>query len=427
MSTGLCGGGPDDPSHAVPGGPPLAGVRVLDYSQYVAGPFATMLLADLGADVIKVEPPRGDSWRHYSPHAPGQSTYFYSLNRNKRSVVLDLKTAEGRAASERLLATADAVVLNLPPRRAALFGLDRDAVGRINPRAVWTCVSAFGSSGPDSERLGYDLIAQALSGLLMADVHPSDEVPRRSGDIPFADITTGLLACVSVLAGLHRRTAGLAPGVEVSLFGAALATQVQRFVRLEPAAASASPTAGVTRSDLDARARAIRAGEELEPYYRVYQTVDGYVALACLNPAQRRGVLDLLGLDDPWVDDPQAPPADAAERSRRAALPGRFAEAFRRESSGHWIALLGSRRVPAGEVRQLDALFDDEQARRNGLVQSVEQPGTGRVDLLGNVFKVDGVSRPAARRAPMLGEHTAEVLASLPAPAPTTGGASAVT
>ncbi|MEW2385913.1 CoA transferase [Micromonospora sp. NPDC047707] len=401
---------------------PLAGVRVLDYAQYVAGPLATMLLADLGADVVKVEGPRGDAWRHYEPHAPGQSNYFYSLNRNKRSVMLDLKTAEGRAASDRLIATADAVVHNLPPARAESFGLDRDNVHQLNPRAVCVSISAFGSQGPDSGRLGYDLIAQALSGLLMADVRVGDEVPRRSGGIPMADLTTGLLAAISVLAGLHQRASDEAPGIEVSLLGAALTTQVQRFVRRERAEAGRAPARPVTRAEIDAIARATAAAEELEPYYRCYETADGYIALACLNVSQRRQVLDVLGLDDPWVENPQADPANPAERSHRVATHQRFVAAFRHRTTAEWITLLGFRNIPVGEVRQLSQLFDDEQVQTNGLVQCVHQPGTGQVRLLGNLFMIDGVAAPARRHAPGLGEHTREVLDSLPTIHTTEGG-----
>ncbi|MFF0371170.1 MULTISPECIES: CaiB/BaiF CoA transferase family protein [unclassified Micromonospora] len=394
---------------------PLAGVRVLDYAQYVAGPLATMLLADLGADVVKVEGPGGDAWRHYEPHAPGQSNYFYSLNRNKRSVMLDLKTAEGRAASDRLIATADAVVHNLPPARAAAFGLDRDNVRRLNPRAVYVSISAFGSQGPDSGRLGYDLIAQALSGLLMADVRVGDEVPRRSGGIPMADLTTGLLAAISVLAGLHQRASDEAPGIEVSLLGAALTTQVQRFVRLEQSVATKEPARPLTRAGIEATAKATAAAEELEPYYRCYETADGYIALACLNVSQRRHVLEVLGLDDPWVENPQAAPANQAERSRRLATHQRFVATFQARTTAAWITLLGSRNIPVGEVRQLSQLFDDQQVQTNGLVQCVQQPGVGPVRLLGNLFMIDGVATPAERHAPGLGEHTREVLDSLPA------------
>ena len=368
-----------------------------------------MLLADLGADVVKVEPPTGDAWRHYHPHAPGESTSFYSLNRGKRSVVLDLKSAAGRELSAALMAEADVVVHNMPPARAESFGLDRESVRFANPVAVWCCVSAFGSEGPDAGRLGYDLIAQALSGLLLADARTGDDVPRRSGGIAMADLTAGLLVCVSVLAGLQGRDRSYAPGVEVSLLGAALAVQVQRFVGLGEDAQEARPQ--LTRDGLSELAEGIAVADELEPYYRCYRTADSFLALACLNQAQRRRLLAVLGLADPWAADPQAVPADGAERAERLLLVQRFANAFAAHPLAHWLDLLAAHDIPAGDVRLLRGLFDDPQVQANGLVQTLHQPGVGPVRLLGNLFKVDGTAAPCARVAPRLGEHTAELLA----------------
>ncbi|MGZ4482419.1 MAG: CaiB/BaiF CoA transferase family protein [Gaiellales bacterium] len=373
-------------------GAPLEGYRVLDYSQYVAGPLATMLLADLGAEVVKVEPPAGDAWRSYEPFAPGESRYFYALNRNKRSLVLDLKTRDGVAASHRLIAGADAVVHNVPPDRARRFGLDRESIRAANPRAVWCCVSAFGLDGPEAGRPAYDLVAQAWSGLLMQAARPGDAVPVRAGGLAVADFAAGLLAAVAVVAGLaDRGEAGR--GMEVSLLGASLLMQAQRFVAVsrldEP-----QPVAPEQAARID----------ELEPYYRAHRASDGVFALACLNVRMRRSVCDLLGLDDPFLENPQAPPADEAERARRLAHVRRVERAFRARGAAGWVSDLTSRGVPAIEVRTLDQLFDCPQAEANGLVQTVAQPGVGDVRLLGNVFKVDGRAVGARHPAPELGE-----------------------
>jgi crotonobetainyl-CoA:carnitine CoA-transferase CaiB-like acyl-CoA transferase len=399
------GGTPDDA--------PLAGIRVLEYAQYVAGPLATMLLADLGADVIKVEPPSGDAWRHYAPIAPDESLAFYALNRNKRSVVLDLKSPEGREMSDRLVSTADAVVHNLPVARAASFGLDRESVRRRNPKAVWSWVSAFGGDGPDAGKLGYDLIAQAVSGLLMADVRETDDVPRRSGGIPMADIAAGILCCAGVLAGLFARAAGEAPGIEVSLLGAALLTQAQKVSSLHGALDPVVAPAAVTPAGLAAAASEIGRGEELEPYYRCYETSDGYVALACLNVRQRRQLLAVLGLTDPWVGNPQSDPVDEVERATRKGYVALFAAVFRGRSSSEWLSILSDRQIPVAEVRDLAQALERDQVRANGLVQSVHQPGIGPVRVLGNLFKLGGRAAPARRPAPLLGEHDGEVLGPL--------------
>jgi crotonobetainyl-CoA:carnitine CoA-transferase CaiB-like acyl-CoA transferase len=392
---------------------PLDGLRVLEYAQYVAGPFAGMLLADLGADVVKVEAPAGDAWRHYQPFATGESRYFYALNRNKRSVVLDLKTEAGRSASRALIAGADAVLHNFPSERALRYGLDRESVRAVNPRAAWCMVSALGTDGPEAELTAFDLVAQALSGLLLADARPGDEVPRRAGGIAMADFTAGLLAAISLLAGLvGRRDA--APGVEVSLLGAALAVQAQRFVSVDgdPREATREPA---TPDDLADHGARVHASEELEPYYRAYRAADGFFVLTCLNEAQRRTTLRLLGLEDPFVADPQAAPACEAEHPAHVQLVRRFEALLAGQPAAHWIGRLRAAGVPAAQVRTLDQLYDDPQAQANGLVQDVAAPAGDVVRLLGGVFKVEGAPAAARRGVPALGEHTAEVLAELTA------------
>jgi crotonobetainyl-CoA:carnitine CoA-transferase CaiB-like acyl-CoA transferase len=388
---------------------PLDGLRVLDYGQYVAAPFATMLLADLGADVVKVEPPQGDEWRRYDPFADGESRYFYALNRGKRSVALDLKTPEGRDHSRELIASADAIVHNCLPDRARRFGLDRDSVHEVSPRCVVVCVSAFGSHGPDSNRPAYDLIGQALSGLLLADPRPGDAVPRRTGGLALADFTAGLLAALAVTAGLLGREAR-APELEVSLLGAALALQAQRFVEVDGIDEEPPERAVAGRAELEALTARTAELEALDPYYRAHACADGFVALACLTTAQRLQVCDLLGLEDLFAANPQAEPATAEERRERAEHVRAVEAGFARMSVRQAVDALTARRVPAGEVRSLRRLFDDDQVQANGLVQTVEQPGVGAVRLLGSLFKVDGVAEGRARPAPALGEHAAELL-----------------
>jgi crotonobetainyl-CoA:carnitine CoA-transferase CaiB-like acyl-CoA transferase len=299
-------------------------------------------------------------------------------------------------------------VHNCLPDRAREFGLDRDSVRDVNPRCVIVCVSAFGSDGPDSGRPAYDLIGQALSGLLLADPRPGDVVPRRTGGLALADFTAGLLAALSVTAGLLGRDES-APELEVSLLGAALALQAQRFVSVDSidGRENGSPFAG--RPDLERAAARVELGEALDPYYRAHACADGFVALACLNVVQRLRVCELLDLRDPFVDNPQATPADAAERDRRAAhvraVEAGFAGLTVREAVGE----LADRAVPAGEVRALDQLFDDPQVSANGLVQTVDQPGVGPVRLLGSPFKVDGAPTASGRPAPGLDEHAGEL------------------
>jgi crotonobetainyl-CoA:carnitine CoA-transferase CaiB-like acyl-CoA transferase len=391
---------------------PLSGVRVLEYAQYVAGPFAGMLLADLGADVVKIEPPEGDAWRRYEPFAPGESRYFYALNRNKRSVVLNLKDGHDRQASHDLIRGADVVLHNLPEPRAAEFELDRESVREVNPDAVWCCVSALGSDGPDGNLTAFDLVAQALSGLLFANAHPADPVPQRAGGIAMADFTAGLLATIAVVAGLVGRGRGTAPALEVSLLGAALAVQAQRFVLVTDV--DPEPPNGESRhataDDLARHGREMSAALELEPYYRAYAASDGFFALACLHERQRRAAAAVVDLEDPWVANPQASPMDETERLRRLEIAAEFERRLAARSVEEWVARFRAAGVPAAPVRLLTGRFEDEQVKANGLVQTVEQKGVGSVRLLGSPFKVDGAVAPARWSAPGLGEHTAELL-----------------
>jgi crotonobetainyl-CoA:carnitine CoA-transferase CaiB-like acyl-CoA transferase len=402
---------------------PLDGIRVLEYAQYVAGPFAGMLLADLGADVIKVEAPAGDAWRRYEPFADGESRYFYALNRNKRSVVIDLKDGEGRRASRALIATADVVLHNFPTDRAREFELDREHVRDANPAAVWCCVSALGSEGPEASLTAFDLVAQALSGLLAANARASDSVPQRAGGIAMADFTAGLLAAIAVLAGLVARGRDGASGLEVSLLGAALAVQSQRFVSVETLdrAAREQRTEGgalATADDLARHAHAQRAQGELEPYYRAYAATDGLLVLACLNEHQRVAAAGLLGVEDAWVANPQSPPASVDERERRLAMVAEFERRIAAEPTAVWVQRFRAADVPASEVRVLDQLFEHEQVRANGLVHTLGRDGVGAVKLLGSLFKIDGSVISPRRSIPALGEHTEEVLAEcLKAPA----------
>jgi crotonobetainyl-CoA:carnitine CoA-transferase CaiB-like acyl-CoA transferase len=212
-----------------------------------------------------------------------------------------------------------------------------------------------------------------------------------------------------VTAGLLGRDER-APELEVSLLGAALALQAQRFVDVENRDGRAMGIDFAGRAELDALTARAEALEALDPYYRAHACADGFIALACLNGRQRRQVCGLLGLDDPFADNPQAEPADAQERDRRAAHVRAVEDGFAALGVRAGVAALAARRVPASEVRTLDQLFDDPQVRANGLVQEVEQPGVGRVRLLGSLFKVGGAAAGRGRPAPGLGEHADELL-----------------
>jgi crotonobetainyl-CoA:carnitine CoA-transferase CaiB-like acyl-CoA transferase len=391
---------------------PLDGVRVIEYAQYVAGPLCGVLLADLGADVVKVEPPGGDAYRHVQPAAPGWGRHFVPLNRGKRSVVLDLKSGAGRAHSRALLSTADVVLHNFPPDRAAAFGLAWETLHAERPALVLGVISSFGPEGPLAGERAYDLVAQGRAGLLTAHASPGDRVPVRAGGIPIADLTAGQLLAAGVLAALvGARTSGQGERVEVSLLAAALAVQVQDLVWLgEEAAAAARPA---TRADLEARAAEIGGGIAMNPYYRCYEAADGYLVVACLNRAQRVAFLDLFGQDDATVEAPDLVPGDAAVLEAKQRLTAEIERWIAARTVGEWMDMLGGAGVPCGPVLLRETVHADEQVAAAGLVGAVEQPGLGPLAMLGPAVRVGGRPPVPPAPAPALGADTAGVLAEV--------------
>ncbi len=391
---------------------PLEGVRVVEVAQYVAGPLAGSLLAELGADVIKVEPPGGDAYRQVMPVAPGIGRYFVPLNRGKRSVVLDLKSSAGRSALTKLVASADIVLHNAPKPRAQAFGLGWDDLHAADPRLVVGVVTSFGPHGQLSGAPAYDLVAQGRSGLLTSHASPGDRVPVRAGGIPMADLTAGHLLASGMLAALVRaRTTGEGQLVEVSLLGAALAVQIQDLVWLPGEAVGAATVA--TRDDLTGRADEIASGLATNPYYRCYEAEDGFLALACLNLAQRQAFLGLFGLADGTIDAPDVVPDDPAVLGEKRRLTEAIEREIASEAVEPWLARFAAAGVPAGPVLARETVHADPQARANGLVQEVEQPGLGSVTMLGAVFRIGDVDPPGTRPAPALGADTEAVLAEV--------------
>lgn len=393
---------------------PLEGIRVLEYAQYVAGPLAGMLLADLGAEVVKIEPPGGEAYRHLDPFAPGESRYFYALNRGKRSVILDLRTEDGRRASQALIRQADLILHNFSTERARAFGLNWETIRALNPQAVLCTVTAFGSQGPMARKPAYDLIVQAFSGLLLTGAHPWDRLPVRAGGIPIVDLTAGLLMAMGALAGLfYRQATGTGLHVEVSLLAAALAVQLQDVVWVEavqgppPIESSGQP---IRPADLDRRAEEVALRLSLNPYYRCYQAQDGFLAVACLNQRQREAMLQMFGLQDPAVGDPDKIPEDPAERAQRQALVREIEAHIAAWPVAFWLDQFEAHGIPCAPVRSLRSLYRDPQVWANHLLTILQQPGVGPVWALGSLWHLNGRPNSIGDRIPNCGEHTRAVL-----------------
>jgi len=380
--------GPGWPDDDLPRTGPLAGVRVLDLSRVLAGPYCCMVLADLGADVLKVERPGlGDDTRHWGPPFHGDdAAYFFSVNRDRRSLALDLTTDAGRAVVGRLVGAADVVVENFLPRHLAALGLEQL---RASASAVWVSVRGAGGDGPDGDLPGYDVMAQARSGLMSVT---GTDGPTKVG-VAVADVVCGLYAAVGALAGLLARP-GRASGlrVEVGLLEAAVATLVNQ--------ASNALVGGLVPGP---------SGNDhpnIAPYGPV-PCADGALVVGAGNDGQFRALCAAVGLAPApgWA-------TNAGRVADREALAQALAEVFTQRRAGEWAGVLGAAGVPCAPVQDLATLPQDPQLQATGQIQRVAHPA-GEVRVVGSPFRLDG-QRPRVRRAPpLLGEHTDQVLRAL--------------
>ncbi|MDX8443584.1 CaiB/BaiF CoA transferase family protein [Mesorhizobium australafricanum] len=393
---------------------PLEGIRVVDFSGYIAGPFCTQMLGDMGADVIKVEPPTGEQWRGQDPFAPGFSRSFIALNRNKRSIVLDLKSGEGREVAMALVASADVMVHNYRPGVPERLGIGYDAMRALNPKLIYASNSAYGQEGPRAHQPGYDLVIQAVSGLIASNPTPDGKAPRRYAGIALIDFTAGQMLAIAVLSALiQRQRTGVGQKVESTLIEAALSLQRQKLVSIEGLDGQSPQKApGTVLERMQRSAGQMTDLSERELYYRTYETSDGYVTIGCLNVPQRKHFMAIVGLEDPWFENPDALPKSEDENRRRRALTS-YAEAeFRKTTTAAWVRKFEACGVPCAPVQMSADLMFDEQVEAGGYFVDFMMPEFGRVRTMGTGISVNG--RPESYRPPpKLGQHTQEILAEL--------------
>ncbi len=402
---------------------PLHGVKVVEFTEIIAGPFAGMLLSDMGAAVIKVEPPWGDPWRIVQAFSPTESRPFIAYNRGKRSLTLDLTTPAARDVLARLIPQMDVAIVNYRPDVAAKLGVDYAALAALNPRLIYCENTAFGRQGPDSHRPGYDLILQAMSGLMAAEGKLGDNgVPQHIVATPLVDTAAGICLAWCVCAALYsRERTGQGQKVETTLLGLALAMLGMRFVEVESLdkekvsgtleSLAALRAAGLPYADL---LQIYEADHPVTPgniYYRSYQTADGVIVVGCLSDPLRRRLLDTLGLTDIRFDPDYDPRSDAA-MAFGAELMRQAEAAFLERPAGEWLALLEERGIPAGPVRFMEELFDDAQTQANGLVAEVEHRDAGKLRMVGPLAQFSETPLEPTP-PPALGQHSEEILREL--------------
>ena len=379
----------------------LEGIRVLEFSEMIAAPFAGMHLGDMGAEVIKVEPPEGDPWRHGVEFAPNESKTFLSLNRNKRGITLDLKRPEAQEIVHRIVPFMDVVTVNYRPDVPKRLGIDYETLSALNPRLIYLQNTAMGSRGAHSHRPGYDLIAQAVTGLMVTGGRIDAEGVPMPLTPAIGDYATGLIIAMAVCAALfERERSGVGQKVDTTLLGTSLALQTATFMRTDIAT---PPPAEGSASSASPEARALNA------YYRVYRTKDSMIAVACLTPTLRRKMADALDVVD--VRHERKIPRDSAE-GRQAALEFTAAaiERFLEKTTDEWLAVLDAAAVPAGPVNNVADLLDDPQVLANELVVEYQHPVAGSVSMVGPIIQMEKTPTAVRRAPPTLGQHNQESL-----------------
>jgi crotonobetainyl-CoA:carnitine CoA-transferase CaiB-like acyl-CoA transferase len=389
---------PADPINA-PG--PLSGLRVIDLSTVLAGPYATMLLGDLGADVIKVEPPDGDATRGWGPPWVGDSAagtrtaaYFLAVNRNKRAIRLDIKSDDGADVLRRLLSEADVFVENLRPGALGRLGFGDDALRALNPRLVHLAISGYGPTGPAADRPGYDFVIQAVGGLMSITGEADEDGgrPTKVG-VAISDVVTGLHATIGILAALLARD-GTGQRVDVSLLGSTLAVLVNQ-----------AQNAFVTGH---APGRRGNAHPNIVPY-ETFATADGVLAVAVGSERQWPRFCEAVGLPELATDPRFATNGDRVDH--RAELRPLIADRIARRPTAEWAMALEAAEVPFGPIADVREAFDSPEAAELGMSVEVEHPAFGVLRQVGIPIRFESTPGAVRTPPPLLGEHTAEVLA----------------
>ena len=373
----------------------LAGVGVLEFTQVMAGPFCAMLLGDLGADVIKVEPPGGDTTRRMGQRQGMESTGYWAVNRNKRGIVLNLKDRRAQDITRTLVRQADVVVENYRPGVMAGFGLDYDSLRQEQPGLIYASVSGFGSTGPYAHKGGFDLVAQGMSGIM--SVTGEDGRPPVKCGIPVTDLGAGLFAEQAILAAyIHRLKTGEGQYIDTSLLEAGVALSVWESTQYFSTGGIPEPMGSAHR---------------MSAPYQAIRCADGYINLGAANTRTWEKFAHAIGRPE-LVDRPEYA-EDGLRVQNRHQLTREIEAVTTQQPRSHWLAVLEEIGVPCGPISNYAEVFADPHIQARGMVQEMKHPVGGIVQVLGPAAKLSETPAQLARRSPLYGEHTAEVLAEI--------------
>ena len=375
----------------------LEGIKVVELAQIMAGPTCGMLLADMGADVIKVEKlPGGDDTRSYTePSIAGESAAFMMLNRNKRGIAVNLKTPGGLEVVKRLLADADVVTENYRKGTLEKLGLGYDVLKALNPRLIYCAISGYGRTGPYADKGGFDLIAQGFAGIMSITGEPGGP-PAKSGT-SIADINAGILAALGILAAVIARSrTGRGQVVETSLMEAAVQQTFWQAASYFATGVNPGPTG---------------SAHILTAPYQAFPTKDGWINIGGANQSNWERIVKAIGR--PELNDDARFRTNGDRMRNLAALTPLIAERLRQRPSADWIREFEAAGIPVGPVNRIGDMLADEQVAAREMVVEVDHPRAGRTKTLGTPVKFSDTPGSVRRPAPLLGEHTREVLAQL--------------
>ena len=370
----------------------LDGIRVLDVTQVMAGPFCAMLLCDMGADVIKVEAPQGDSARRMAGGTGDDSAAFNAVNRGKRGIVVDLKTEQGVKVLRRLSKTADILIENYRPGVMKRLGLDYETLRENNPGLIYASISGYGQTGPSASRGGFDLVAQGVSGLMSVTGEPG-RAPVKAG-IPVTDLGAGLFAVCGILAALqHRARTGEGQHIDTALVDAGLALSVWEATELFSQGTVPGPLGSAHR---------------MSAPYQAIRCSDGFITLGAANDRLFERLATVLGHLE-WCQDDRFS-SDARRVENRSILAEEIERVTSVRSRSHWLKTLEAEEIPCGPINDYQEVVSDPHVQSRDMVVETDHPSLGRIKTLGTPIKMSETPLTPGRPAPLLGQHTDEVL-----------------
>ncbi len=402
---------------------PLDGIKIVEFTQIIAAPFGGMLLSDMGAEVIKIEPIEGEPWRLHTEFLPKESKTFITLNRGKKSLPLDLQSQEGLEIAQKLVSDADVVIINARPDVPENLGIDYETLSQLNPKLIYCDNTAFGRQGPHGYRPGYDLIIQAMSGLLAADNKVVDGVPQQVTATAVADYTTGVAIAWGVSAALFsRERTGKGQKIDTTLLSTSLLIQ-GGFMEMEEHGKKEKDefveTLGALRqaglpyqSLLDQQQAFSPFNNAFRIYYTTYQTANDVIAIACLSNRLRKKAANAIGVVDPRFSEDY----DLEDPSIVLAiecLSEEMKSVILTKTGEEWLSIFDAAGVPAGPVRFIQELTNDEQVIANDMVVEVNHSLAGKIRMAGPMIQMSETPLAVQSASPALGEHTDEIMLKL--------------